>query len=72
MRNDLPVLHVETLEFPAAVVVRDLAFQYAALGPIFEKMKDLPDGTRFTFKIENQEEAQPGGTDNSGAAPRRV
>ncbi len=34
------------------VVVRDLAFQYAALGPIFEKIKDLPDGTRFGFEIK--------------------
>ncbi|HOF09217.1 MAG TPA: DUF1851 domain-containing protein [Opitutaceae bacterium] len=54
------------------VVVRDLAFQYAALGPVFEKIKDLPDGAQFSFRIENQEDAHPGGTDNSGAAPRRV
>lgn len=35
------------------VVVRDLAFQFAALGPIFEKLKDLPDGTRVSLEIDN-------------------
>jgi hypothetical protein len=54
------------------VVVRDLGFQYAALGPIFEKIKDLPDGTQFSFKIGNEDDAQPSGTDSSGASPLRV
>lgn len=34
------------------VAVRDVAYQYAALGPIFEKLKDVPDGTRVDFKIQ--------------------
>ena len=34
------------------IVVRDIAFQYAALGPIFEKLKDVPDGTKVEFTIK--------------------
>jgi hypothetical protein len=33
------------------VVVRDIEFQYEAMGPIYEKLKDLPDGTRVSFDI---------------------
>jgi hypothetical protein len=36
------------------VSVRDVAYQYAALGPIFEKLKDVPDGTRVRFEIKEQ------------------
>ena len=36
------------------IEVRDLSFQYAALGPIFEQLKDLPDGTNVEFKIKNE------------------
>ena len=34
------------------VAARDVAYQYAALGPIFEKLKDVPDGTRVSFEIK--------------------
>jgi hypothetical protein len=34
------------------VVVRDVADQYSALGPIFEKLKDVPDGTQVSFEIK--------------------
>jgi len=34
------------------VVVRHLEWQFQALGPIFEKLKDVPDGTRVNFRIE--------------------
>lgn len=34
------------------VTVRDVARQYAALGPIFEKLKDIPDGTSVVFKTK--------------------
>ena len=34
------------------VAVRDVVDQYAALGPIFEKLKDLPDGTQVSFEIK--------------------
>jgi hypothetical protein len=33
------------------IAVRDVAYQYAALGPIFEKLKDVPDGTQVSFEI---------------------
>ena len=36
------------------VAVRDVAYQYAALGPIFEKLKDVPDGTRVSFEIKKK------------------
>ena len=32
-------------------VIEDLAFVYAAFGPIHERIKDLPDGTTIEFKI---------------------
>jgi hypothetical protein len=38
------------------IAVRDVEFQYAALGPIFEKLEDVPDGTKVEFRIENEEE----------------
>jgi hypothetical protein len=34
------------------VQVRTIAFQYAALVPIFEQMADLPDGTKVEFKLK--------------------
>jgi Domain of unknown function (DUF1851) len=34
------------------VAVRDVVYQYAALGPIFEKLKDVPDGTQVNFEIK--------------------
>ena len=36
------------------VVVREVNYQYAALGPIFEKLKDVPDGTHVSFEINNE------------------
>lgn len=33
------------------VAVRKIKFQYAALGQIFEKLENLPDGTRVSFEI---------------------
>lgn len=37
------------------VEVRTVEFQHAALGPIFEQMADLPDGTAVEFKIRDEE-----------------
>ena len=34
------------------VLVKDISFHYAAFGPIHEHIKDLPDGTQVTFKID--------------------
>ncbi len=31
--------------------IKDVAFLYAASGPIHERIKDLPDGTQIEFKI---------------------
>jgi len=36
------------------VTVRHVADQYAALGPIFERLQDVPDGTRVSFEIKKQ------------------
>lgn len=33
--------------------VKDLAYVYAAFGPIHEKIKDLPDGTNIEFEVIN-------------------
>ena len=33
------------------IVVRTVEFQYAALGPIHEQLKDVPDGTSVSFKF---------------------
>jgi hypothetical protein len=46
--------HEEAQEVASAtnVVIRDMEFQYAALGPIFEQLKDIPDGTHVAFKIK--------------------
>ncbi len=32
-------------------VIKDLAYLYAAFGPIHERIKDLPDGTKIEFEI---------------------
>jgi hypothetical protein len=32
--------------------VREVTYQYAALGPIFEKLKDVPGGTSVSFEIK--------------------
>ena len=40
---------------PENVEVRTVEFQYAALGPIFEQMADLPDGTTVEFKVRDEE-----------------
>ena len=37
------------------IEVREVAFQYAALGPIYEKLKDIPDGTSVFFCEEEKE-----------------
>lgn len=37
------------------VVIRTVAFQYAALGPIFQQMEGLPDGTPVKFEIRDRE-----------------
>jgi hypothetical protein len=34
------------------VTIRGVADQYAALGPIFERLKDVPDGTQVTFESD--------------------
>ena len=34
------------------IVVRDIARQYKAMGPLHEKLKDIPDGTKISFQIE--------------------
>ena len=34
------------------VIIKDIAFHYAAFGPIHERIKNLPDGTKVTFKVE--------------------
>jgi hypothetical protein len=31
-------------------VIKDIAFHYAAFGPIHQSIKDLPDGTQVTFE----------------------
>ena len=31
--------------------IKDVAFLYAAFGPIHERIKDVPDGTQIEFKI---------------------
>jgi hypothetical protein len=36
----------------ANIAVRDIAYQYTALGPIFKKLREIPDGTKIRFKIE--------------------
>jgi len=36
----------------ANTVIQDLSFHYATLGPIFEKIKDLPDGSKVKFVVE--------------------
>lgn len=41
------------------VDVRTVEFQYAALGPIFEQMEGLPDGTSIEFKFKNAKEGEP-------------
>jgi hypothetical protein len=35
------------------LVVKNADFHFAAFGPIYEKIRDLPDGSRVTFKIAN-------------------
>jgi hypothetical protein len=37
------------------VEVRDVALQYAALGPIFEKLEDVPDGSTVIFTQSEKE-----------------
>lgn len=37
------------------VTIRNLEEQYAALGPIYEKLKNVPDGTKVTFSFENED-----------------
>ena len=32
------------------ITIRSITFQYDALGPIFEKLKDIPDGTTVCFQ----------------------
>lgn len=46
----LPVFGGEYV--PENVVIRDLSEHYAAFGPIHERIKDLPDGTPVTFRID--------------------
>lgn len=33
------------------VAIRDVESQYAALGPIFEKLEGIPDGTSVVFRV---------------------
>lgn len=33
--------------------IKDLAYLYAAFGPIHERVKELPDGTQVEFKIKH-------------------
>jgi len=36
------------------VAVRDVTDHYAAMGPIFEKLKDIPDATVVKFEIDKR------------------
>ena len=33
------------------IVIRSVDFQYAAMGPIHEQLKDVPDGTSVSFEL---------------------
>ncbi len=37
------------------IEIRDVCYQYAALGPIYEMLKDIPDGTSVIFCEEEKE-----------------
>jgi hypothetical protein len=35
------------------VAIRTVEFQFAAMGPIFEKLEGVPDGTTVAFRVQN-------------------